>query len=320
MECLYEATIASYFPDLDNRTSTIVKNYWHEQKFFLATFQFFIALFLLFSNMLVIIGLFKTNRTLRMSQKLFIVSASVGVTQSVVIPYYAVANFLPNRCLHESIGDAVLNMLIVMDFEALLTLGVIRFISLRSPLTRIKDRTVYVILVLELLFALLVATYSFFSFNSLSPVEFFPIIWLFIGTFLTVCICCGTLLIVALMHVLTKHTKALRSKESFRNHSKAVKRLVSIQAIYIAFSLPVAAFCLHFGFQLSKPAISLKPTRTAKELLFIIWLFPISVLYSGFNSWIYMIKSKQISRYYSKRFFNQEHDTEVISVVSFDKY
>ena len=132
MECLYQATVESFFPNLDNRTSEIVHNYWHEQKFFLTTFQYFLAIFLLFSNLLVIVGLLKTNQKLLTSQKLFMVSASVGVGQGLVIPYYAVADFLSNSCLHESIGDVILNTLIVMDFETLLTLGVFRFISLRS--------------------------------------------------------------------------------------------------------------------------------------------------------------------------------------------
>ena len=70
-----------------------------------------VASFVLTLNFLVIWGILKIKKILRLPQKMFLISSCCGLVTGLTQPYFAIAEFLPQNFLHEVIGDAILTPL-----------------------------------------------------------------------------------------------------------------------------------------------------------------------------------------------------------------
>ena len=322
MSCYYQGFAHALFNlTLDESISHAKK--WNDQQIYLKTFFFITACFILTSNLLVIWGILQTKKTLRLPQKMFLISSCCGLVTCLTIPYFAVAEFLPQNCMHETIGDAILATFQNFDFLVLTTVGIFRVISIRSPLTRINGKLVIVVLLFEFLVSSLMATYANYLFSSLSsPLEIFQIFWLIFGIFCATCICFGSALIVVLIFTLRRQDKKFKDQKSASTNGKAVKRICLIQLIYVITNLPVAAISLHFGLYALNP-LYLNLKSLANESIFVCWLFPLSSYNCAMNALIYMYFSKGIRKYYlnklclRRRIGSQQRRQSQIDVSSF---
>ena len=244
-------------------------------------------------------GILKTKKTLRLPQKMFLVSSCCGLVTGLTQPYYTVSIFLPRTCLHQKISDAILTVFLNFDFMLLATIGILRFISIKSPLTRINGKLVIILLTLEFLIASLMATFGHyvFFFSVSSALKNFQIYWLTFGTFCATCICIGSTLIVVLIFTLRRQHKKFKDKKSVSRHGKAVKRICLIQLVYIITNLPIAGFCLYFGLHTLNP-LYLNLKSLADETILVCWLFPLSSCNCAVNALVYIYFSKDIRKYY----------------------
>ena len=244
MDCFYNSSVHDLFNLTLDESVSITKK-WNSQRLYLKMFYFITACFILTSNFLVIWGILKTKKTLRLPQKMFLVSSCCGLVTGLTQPYYTVSIFLPRTCLHQKISDAILTVFLNFDFMLLATIGILRFISIKSPLTRINGKLVIILLTLEFLIASLMATFGHyvFFFSVSSALKNFQIYWLTFGTFCATCICIGSTLIVVLIFTLRRQHKKFKDQQSVSRHGKAVKRICLIQLVYIITNLPIAGFC-----------------------------------------------------------------------------
>ena len=297
MACYYQGSIHTLFNLTSNESNDVTKK-WNDQRIYLKIFISIISCFILTSNFLLIWGILRTKKTLRLPQKMFLISSCCGLVTGLTQPYYVVSEFLPQNCLHEVIGDGILMTFLNYDFLLLATIGIFRFISIVSPLTRINGKLVIVLLLLEFLIASLMATFGNYAFSSISsPLEIFQIYWFAFGSFYSICICIGSALIAILIFTLRRQHKKFIDQRSVSKHGKAVKRICLIQLVYIITNLPVAGFCLHYGLDILDP-LYLNLKALANETILACWLFPLSSCNCAVNALIYMYFSKDIRNYY----------------------
>lgn len=180
----------------------------------------------------------------------------------------------------------------------LATIGIFRFISITSPLTRISGKLVFIVLLFEFLIASVMATFGNYSFSSISsPIEIFQIYWFSFGSFYSICITIGSALFVVLIFTLRRQHQKFKNQRSVGRHGKAVKRICLIHFVYIITNLPLAGFCFYHGFGILDP-LHLNLKSVVNETILACWLFPLSSCNCAVNSMIYMYLSKDIKKYY----------------------
>ena len=308
MACFYHGSIHVLINLTSTESNTIAKK-WEEQKIYYKTFFYVLATFILTANLLVIIGILKTRKALHLPQKFFLLSSFCGLVTGLTQPYFAISDYLPEQCLHEAIADAILMTFLNFDFLLLVTIGVFRFISIKSPLTRINGKLVILLLLLEALVASLMATFSYYAFSTIaSPLSWFQIYWLAFGSVYFACIFIGSALIMVLVFTLRKQEHKFKEQKTVGKHGKAIKRICLIQLVYVATNLPLAGFCLHFGLYILDPS-NLNLTALMTETILAVWLFPLSSGYCAINSIIYMYFSKDIRKFYCGKFKHRIRDS-----------
>ena len=320
MLCFYQALVFTFFPNLTREQQSFIMHRYELQHGYWRIFNVLIAIFLIVANLTVIFGILKTRRLqhIHLPQKLFLMSSAVSMVAGIVLLYQTMTDLmLKGSCLLESIGDTILTLCLLLDFEFLLTMCIVRFISIKAPLRRIKPKTVYVILVNEVLLALLACAFNYAAFFYIpSPVELFQIYWIALGISLLICVSVGVLLIILLINILrSQKSKFKDQKTQTDSHHKAVNRLAAIQTIYVVMNLTLVIVSIYFGWIIMEPS-NLEPISFSRDAIIMTWAFPLSTCYCGFNALTYIYHSKNIQRYYFKKFITRNDDNSTNEVKS----
>ena len=312
MKCFTSHLLETFFGEGNTSWVEEHNQLWKEQRRFDISAKFILSIFIKTTNGLMIFGILKTNKKLNLVKKLFLYSAICGTLTGLTIPYYASANILFNVCFHEAIGEIVLSFLFFTDFLNLLTIGVIRFKTLRYPLKRIRTCTVFVWLAVEFIAAVCLSVAYYITYTS-GTSSLHKTYWICNGIFTVICICLSTLLITKLR--CTLHKSLLSTDPNYlKKRQKAVNRLFWIAFVYIIFTTPMTLAFLYVGINFLQ--IPSSAIQFSHELVFFSWCYNIFIGYSGFNSLIYICFDEKIKNYYFHLFCGRKRASHSLDKIS----
>lgn len=126
------------------------------------------------ANVMLIYGLFKTNKKMNCGQKLFVYLSCTDLMGGLFVPVVIHFQLTGLNCFYMTIMMGVVSYIAIADFSILLIISALRLYGIRCPLS-IQDpkkrTTVVVILKIIVLFA--IVTFFFFKFNRAKTVQDF---------------------------------------------------------------------------------------------------------------------------------------------------
>ena len=267
------------------------------------------ALFVITTNLSLVVGLKKTNKKLTISQKLYsYLSCTDSIMGIVCLPYFAIVNFLSiNDCKTQAIGMAISIYSFSIGLGTFFAISVLRNMAIRKPFHKVKNGAIRVFLVLINLLSMISSCLTFYTYYpKYTSKTLYCFYWMYAGMFLTFAV----LLTVAL-NVWSKRALKRQSADKVdqndiilkqrKRNLKAVGILNKISLVYTICTLQVG---LYYGL-LSVLLLTNKENEKTFEKcynIFALMHLPI-FLCSGFNALIYMVKDDDIKRFYScKRF------------------
>ena len=292
-----------------------------------------LSLFIVCLNFALIYGLWKTNRVLNLSQKLYIYLACTDLTQCILSAFSCLFDLASVGTNEEKTLCFIIVRIVIMTFIAcmvyigsgtLILISMVRNLAIRKPLLKIKKRWLVKRLVFWVAYALVCCVFQLFL---LSPVNR-PTGFAFWGLLVTSCQV--LILVICILSYNSWSMKKLlfqrpqsRSNERQRdgNHDdgsnikcregirhkrnvKAVVTLFQITALYLVCFLPLCAFYFSMAILLQQKAMLLFNNGMHYFQVFNYLTF----CCSGLNSIIYLKRDRKIIRYF-KTFANRNFKT-----------
>ena len=253
MKCLSQNILKAFYRAGDNTTWPVDhEEFWEHEKYISIIIGFVIFIFLVTSNLVMIVGILKTNKRIAIPKKMFLSTAVYGLFTGVLMMYYSLAIVLPDQCLHENIADTLLNFMSFLDFLKLVSIGTLRFISLRFPLKVIPNKVIYCVWLVELLLAGLLASYGFIVNKSLTnPRSGYLALFASYTTIMLLCMSICLILNYLLWRSLRQITVLKMDKRIYQKHKNGSNRLLVINLIYILSNLPFAVSLVYITAQLN---------------------------------------------------------------------
>ena len=269
---------------------------WKQENDFIAPIKLVIALFLISSNLMMLVGIWNTkNGNMSIPKMMFFSSAMCGLATGLFLPSYVVSGFIEDGCIYQTVSDVALNLANFLDFGKLISIGIVRFITLKYPLKPIATRkNIYAIWIIEFIFAASVALYGFFIFFSGSDIVALHRVYNRVyGIVSGSCILVTLILSALLLKTFWKQPTLLRTNNPYNSRvgktKKALKRLLAIASVYMVCNLPITILCFLLETYPIDDLLSF-----SKILILINWFYSLALLYSGINSCIFMHSDRKI--------------------------
>ena len=281
---------------------------WRQATRYIAPMRLTIALFLIVSNLVMIVGIWKTTRrsdNSRMSipKKMFFSSAVCGLFTGLVVPNYEASELIENGCVYQSVSDGLLNFSNFLDFGKLISIGIVRFVILKYPLNRIvTGQTLYAIWMIEAVFAAAITSYGFVLFSA-AKTDIVSLHRIYINVYGIVSGCCMVLTVTLSLLLWINFRKELTVLQgNTRKHraaraNKAVKRLLAIALVYMVCNLPICVLSLTLVATATEEYLR-DPLSFSRIYLLANWFYSLVIFYSGLNSCIYVFMDKRILAYF----------------------
>ena len=178
-------------------------------------------------------------------------------------------------------------------------IGIVRFIAIKYPLTRIPTKVIYFVWFIQLCAGIIAFGLTYQVSLSIGDGSNFIAYLLTYGSMSALCILLCVILNLILCRTITK-SKLNLNEIVFQKHKKASKRLSFINLVYIICSTPAVVISFVLVAKLSQ--LTDKTQESAITLvnyfLVMFWSFDIYVLYSGLNAVIYVGFDQKIIAYY----------------------
>jgi len=265
------------------------------------------SIFVLTINVTLIIGLKNTYSNLTLSQKLYIyLSTTDSIIGGILLPYFVVTYIAGvMSCMTLSIGMALTVYSFGTGWSTFFTISTLRHLAIRKPLLHIEEDKVKAVLVgcniymvSKAVLTFFVYTPKFTSLYKLTMYWFVCAVFIFFETLLL------TLLNFSSMQEISKQQKRQLSTHAGtltrRNLSqrRAVLTLNLITLVYVICVLPFTCYYIVLAITIQKQLI-----ETFEGLYRLFSLFHVPLfLCSGLNALMYLLKDKQMKRYFLNRF------------------
>jgi len=297
------------------------------------TFTIFQFIFVLVSNTMLIIGLFKTNKSLPISQKLFIYLSLVDILTSVLNLVRKTIFFAENPCQIINLLRDFIFLVVLLSSMFFLNICFLRYWSIKEPLKPVSNTTVYAVIGLELTFFLIsgvLLSYFLIAKKEKSKKSFFVVLDAI-----------GRCFVVAMIFVNFMSFRLLKrqtitifiSEQSQTNECdqatpsnpedisenqtsiqrrkqsrKAVITLSILTACYLLCAVPVFIFTMA-----PKELTNNSATRRSLllEFLLLVWLSN-----TGINSIVYILRTKRLQSYFFRRLLCRRRQVAVNDNVS----
>ena len=264
------------------------------------------SLFIIITNLGLIIGLKKTNMQLTLSQKLYIyLSLNDGIIGFVTLPYLFAVQFSSiDYCVLLSITRTLMMYTVNMSLGTFIVISILRNIAIRKPFYKVKTKVIYGVLVAWNCETLMISLVIFFTYHpKYTSYTLYCFSWLYIASYLLIEVLAIVTLNLWSKRILTNQVPKLdeeneTDKLKRKRNQKAVGILHILTIVYTICTLPVSLYC-YLGALLMMYNGSKFLLDTVYNLFSIIHI-PV-FLCSGFNALVYMLKDKKIRRYYSYR-------------------
>ena len=124
--------------------------------------KWFIFSYVIVSNLLLIVGLLRTNRKKKLTtmKKLFVF---LSCTDMLTTCLFMIHNYIDEFKNVEIMIGAISHVLYLMGCTIFLTISVLRYISVRYPLKRVSNRTVYLTLLVAFILGVFNGVINFFE-------------------------------------------------------------------------------------------------------------------------------------------------------------
>lgn len=256
------------------------------------------TIFSIITSSMLIYGLIKTNKVLSMTTKLFIyLSICDIVIGFVVLPNQLVSMRLQLPCTM-IVTRAFINIIgINFSMFIILTLTVLRYLSINNPLQKVQDRKVYIALFVEL--ALLPGFSFIYVYLSYKPELsiMMGILLLFCAVYMLVFVIISVALNIILQKTLQGKQKSCvttQSKIRMVRQKKAIDTLLTLLVVMIVCYLPgtVAVSVTAYNYLSNKTQTNLVWRHSKQWATFTIGLN------SSLNSLVYILRTKRIRPFY----------------------
>jgi len=273
-----------------------------------------IVIFIIASNSMLIIGLYKTSTNLSLPSKMFVFLSCNDMLAG--LSYFSTGYiFIKISCDLGYVMISVSSIFIICSVEIFLTVSALRFISLKKPLTRILNHHVYVLLFIEWLLGSGVGLIIYFSFSNLDT-ESLPIFLSIVCLMYLI-----SIVLVGLINLLSYKalntedgsctvtgTSNISSSDQIRKQRKrtAVVTLIFISLSYFVLNLPASIYYMYLALRtISIEQGKILNVRLYVEALEIMNCMQYIVLATtGTNAVIYIVRSKEIKLYYRLKLLN----------------
>ena len=270
-----------------------------EQFQYLLVSHVLLSLFLILSNSLVIAGLIKTSNEIKIPQKLFIMSSICGLLIGMIIPSFFFAYlFAPDdSCLVENILEMIYGMVLICEAEFMVTLSITRLISVKWPFFEIEWKTIKIIIIAEMTFALCIpVVFSFLSEDELLAWIIQVVISLLLIFLILI------LGFASVYCLLTRPNSGLRanaaSRLDYNRIWKPIIRIATIQTTYVLCHLPMTVFSVILILTAPAGYQSISSEEIVRNEIITIWLYMLIEFYNGLNACLYITQCKEIRLYY----------------------
>ena len=294
---------------------------WNYESKYISALMYFIAFFLLLSNSMMMVGIWKTkDGKMSIPKKMFFSSAVCGLVTGLVLPLYGMSEIVNNGCIYQLITTTILNFAMAMDFTKLISVVIVRFIFLKYPLSNIiTDKVLYGIWFIEAA-ATVTATATASSINllmlsgGLNILKYFRIYQQMYGSCAALYCLIMVVLTTNLVLILRKRTALAQpqlesntneNNMSNRNKQQAVKRLVSIASVFMCCNIPFSTLCFVM-IGISDEEYLEKPLLMSRMVILTNWAYSLNALYCGINSSIYMFMDKRIVTFFKRTIKRQQ--------------
>jgi len=274
------------------------------QEVHLLVFVCLIILSILLTNSLMIIGLWKTNKKLTIIHKLLIYTSITDLMVGFFTLPYFVALRLSNKvsCFNDMIGISVGVIVSQESQQTILTLSIMRYLSIHSPLKRIRDSTIIKVMITQMFISIGMGVqyfYVYYVINDNNNIALHTIEWFIFGLFTITCTFAAVICNLLSRAVLTNKRAIQQSDQHLERHRKAVKRLLLICICNILCYTPASFYQLYGGI-VSIIDSSFNLMDIALITLNLNMLFPVMLLSPVLNSLVYIVWDKRILVYYKR--------------------
>ena len=303
-----EGKILNELIKMQNLTIKDTGSIWEKHFTSLILSHSLLSIFLITSNLVVIVGLVKTCGEMKFPHKLFLCSSICGMLTGLLIPFMLLMSlFIQGNDLFDGIVNIVYNIILYCEKEFLITTAVIRLISVKWPHYHVKKRNQKRIIVCEVVFLIfLVPPGSIFTSENDGT------LWLAQGCIFLFVLLVVTILVVLCIKILLdrpslNQLKADTSSSSKRDYNRVWKPIIRILTIQIAFiitHLPITVYSYYMTDQLLfKDSLLIQQTieDSVNVEIMALWLYMLSEFYSGLNACLYMVQCKQIRQFYRQK-------------------
>jgi len=268
----------------------------------------FLMLLILLTNSLMIIGIWKTNRKLTRIHKILIYTSSTDLIVGIFAIPYLIASRMLNKstCLNDIIAISVGVVVSEESHQTILTLSIMRYVSLKSPFKRLRDSTIIKVVIMQLFISIVKSTiYSYLVNNNntftINNIVWITIEWVIVGLLRTTCILSAVIFNLLSRQTLLYKTCIQQTSQHLERQQTAVKRLLMISIYNIVCYSPASFYQVYAGIVSITESSNL--LDISLRMLNLEILYPIMLLSPALNSLVYIIWDKRILKYY-KRFLN----------------
>jgi len=276
-----------------------------------------VMLLILLTNSLMTIGIWKTNKKLTMAHKLLIYTSVTDLIVGLfILPYFIASRSLGKfSCFTDMITVLVGTIVSSESQQTILTLSIMRYVSLNSPLKTIRNSTVIKVVITQMFISIGMSALKFNSYQILNNYNILETIttnlvgyileWVIFGIITIACI-----LSAVIFNILSR--KTLLSKEDIQHnhqylekHRKAVKRLLLISLCNIVCYFPTTFYQLYAVIVIIIDSnINLLDIAVMTENLDLLGITLLAI--PALNSLVFIMWNKRILKYYKRVLNNQK--------------
>ena len=260
-----------------------------------------LMVFSLSINMLMIIGIIKTNKKLLMSHKLLCwVCINDLMVALITMPHFMASNFVSNTCLHTTAAICFGIVVSVNSMQALLLVSVLRYRSIKYPLETVDDNLVSKIPIAQIVVSVLSSGLHFyFYYLNIERVDLYYIDWLYFGIFTLLCAGSANFFNAKSSFALRRmrrNNTATTTNQHLQRHRKAVTRLRLMSIVTFICYAPNIQYQFYAAVRVLTSKTSMY--HIFKATLTLDMLYAPILLCPALNSLAYVLWDADILKYY----------------------
>ena len=272
-------------------------------------------IFAIITNFALIFGLKKTNKTLTLSQKLYIYLSITDVATGILVPYYIITfHITPSAwCTANSIGVVIAIYTFGISVGTFLTISFLRNVAIRKPLYFIPSRIVYLWLAGWHVFIISMSLFGFFTYDpDYASHTLYITHWLFLGLAIILVISISATLNIWSTKVLARQSSISSTLNDIefrrgKRNKTAVTILNILTLLLVLCVMPLSIYYIVLGIFMYRENEALVQSAYDMIMFLHMPLFPCS----GLNALVYVLKNQKIMRFYRRCFSRRQIEETV---------